>query len=122
MEEWMNANKLVINPYKTHLMVMASKKNLVNRKEVYMIASGFTIKPIETEKLLGGHIQQYLESNLHIRDHKEFLLNQLNSRLTCLKNVCVNASFDTKLMVANGEMMSKLKYLITLRLGPSSTC
>jgi hypothetical protein len=113
LEEWMNANKLVINPDKTHLMVMASKNNK-KRKEVSMMAGGFTIKPSETEKLLGGHLHQTLEWNLHIRDHKGSLLNQLNSRLNGLKKVCVNASFGTKLMVANGVVMSKLSYLITL--------
>ena len=113
LEEWMNANKLVINPDKTHLMVMASKNNK-KRKEVFMMAGGFTIKPSETEKLLGGHLHQTLEWNLHIRDHKESLLNQLNSRLNGLKKVCVNASFGTKLMVVNGAVMSKLSYLITL--------
>ena len=60
LEEWMNANKLVINPDKTHLMVMASKNNK-KRKEVFMMAGGFTIKPSETEKLLGGHLHQSLE-------------------------------------------------------------
>ena len=50
----MNANKLVINPDKTHLMVMASKKNDRKRMEVSMKAGEFTINPTETEKLLGG--------------------------------------------------------------------
>jgi hypothetical protein len=114
LEEWMNANKLVINPDKTHLMVMASKKNTAKRKEVSMMAGGFIIKPTESEKLLGGQLHQSLEWNLHIRDHKGSLLNQLNSRLNGLRKVCVNASFGTKLMVANGVVMSKLAYLITL--------
>ena len=58
LEEWMNANKLVINPDTTHLMVMAtkSKTNTAKRKEVSMRAGGFTIKPSETEKLLGCHL------------------------------------------------------------------
>ena len=36
------------------------------------------------------------------------LLYQLNRTLNGLKKVCVNASFGTKLMVANGVVMSKL--------------
>ena len=32
LEEWMHANKLVINPDKTHLMVMASKKKTISRE------------------------------------------------------------------------------------------
>ena len=53
LEDWMNANKLVINPDKTHLMVMGSKKDAAQRKRVYMMDGGFTIKPTGSEKLLG---------------------------------------------------------------------
>ena len=114
LEEWMNANKLVINPDKTHLMVMAAKKDKAKRRQVSMKAGDFTIQPTESEKLLGGHLHQSLEWKLHIRDHKESLMNQLNSRLNGLRKLCVNASFGTRLMVANGVVMSKLVYLITL--------
>ena len=41
-------------------------------------------------------------------------MKQLTSRLNGLRKVCVNASFGTRLMVANGVVMSKLSYLITL--------
>ena len=56
LEEWMNSNKLVINPDKTHLMVMANKKDTAKRKEVTMMAGGYIIKPSESEKLLGGQL------------------------------------------------------------------
>jgi hypothetical protein len=114
LEDWMNANKLVINPDKTHLMVMASKKNSMKRLEVSLQAGEYIIKPTETEKLLGGQLHQSLKWNLHVRDHKESLMNQLTSRINALKRVSENASFGTKLMIANGIIMSKLTYLITL--------
>ena len=114
LAEWMNANKLVINPDKTHLMVMGSKKHVAKRKQVSMMAGDFIIKPSETEKLLGGQLHQGLEWKLHLRDHKGSLLNQLSSRLNGLKKVSVNADFSTKLMVANGVVISKLTYLITV--------
>ena len=56
----MNSNKLVINPDKTHLMVMGSRKHAAKRKEVSLLAEGFVIKPSETEKLLGGQLHQVL--------------------------------------------------------------
>ena len=114
LEDWMNANKLVINPDKTHLMVMADKKNSVKRKNVTIQAGEHTIKATEKEKLLGGLLHQSLKWNTHIRDDKESLISQLTSRLNGLKRMSVNASFGTKLMVANGIVMSKLVYLITL--------
>ena len=100
LEEWMHANKLVINPDKTHLMVMASKKNDIKRREVSMKAGGFTIKPSQTEKLLGGQLHQSLQWNHHLRDHEQSLMKQLTSRINGLKRVFGSASF--KLMVANG--------------------
>jgi hypothetical protein len=87
LEDWMNANKLVINPDKTHLMMMGIKKDAAKRKRVYMMAGVFTIKPTESEKLLGCHCQlhQSLDWKFHVQDHKGSLLNQLNSRLNGLK-------------------------------------
>ena len=114
LAEWMNANKLVINPDKTHLMVMGSRKHTAKRKQVSMMAGDFIIKPSETEKLLGGQLHHGLEWKLHLRDHKGSLLSQLSSRLNGLKKVSINADFSTKLMVANGVILSKLTYLITL--------
>ena len=110
----MNANKLVINPDKTHLMVMGGKKNNEKRKEVKLEAGAFTITPSQTEKLLGGQLHQSLKWNQHIRDHDHSLMKQLTGRINGLRRVCGSASFGTKLMVANGIVMSKLMYLITL--------
>ena len=62
LEEWMNNNKLVINPDKTHLMVIGSDKATRIRQQVNIMAGEYCIKPTETEKLLGGHIHQSLKS------------------------------------------------------------
>ena len=114
LAEWMNSNKLVINPDKTHLMVMGSRKHRNMRKDVSILAGNHIIVPTESEKLLGGLLHQELGWGQLIRDHKASLLNQLNSRMYGLRKVCKNASFHTKLMVANGVFMSKMVYLITL--------
>ena len=114
MEEWMNNNKLVINPDKTHLMVIGTKKTSELRKQVSMMAGGFPIRPTETEKLLGGEIHQSLKWNQHLADSKSSLTKQLRSRNNGLKKISRNAQFSTRLMVANGAVQSKLVYLITL--------
>ena len=114
IENWMNANRLVINPDKTHLLVIGSRRHSTLRNSVSMSAGGFVVKPSEFEKLLGGMLHQNLTWNLHIRDHKGSLLSQLNSRINGLRKLSINANFQTRLMVANGVVMSKLTYLITL--------
>ena len=114
LAEWMSSNKLVINPDKTHLMVMGRRRHVDSRSEVSLKAGEFDIRPTESEKLLGAQLHQNLGWGLHIRDHKSSLLNQLSRRINGLKKICGNATFSTRLMVANGVVMSKLTYLITL--------
>ena len=114
LEDWMNSNKLVINPDKTHLMVMAGKKDAAKRMSVSIQAGAHNIFPTEKEKMLGGLLHQSLKWNTHIRDDRESLLNQLTSRINGLRKVCINGSFETKCMIANGIVMSKIVYLITV--------
>ena len=114
LEEWISGNKLVINPDKTHLMVMGPKKISARRNQVSIQAGPFTITPTESEKLLGGHLHQSLQWNHHIRDHKNSIMKQLTSRINGLKKIARNSTFNTRLMVANGVVMSKLVYLITV--------
>ena len=114
LADWMNNNKLVINPDKTHLLVLGSSGRAGLRQQVSLVADNHVIKPTESEKLLGGQIHQSLKWNQHIRDHKSSMIRQLTSRLNGLKKVSKNATFSTRLMVANGVVMSKLVYLITL--------
>ena len=114
LEDWISGNRLVINPDKTHLMVMSPKKIKLKRNQVSIQAGTYTIKPSETETLLGGHLHQSLQWNHHISDGRKSLSKQLSSRINGLKKISRNASFNTRLMVANGVFMSKVMYLITV--------
>ena len=108
LEDWISGNKLVINPDKTHLLVMGPKKVKARRQQVSIQAGGFTIRPTETEKLLGGHLHQSLQWNHHLLDGKKSLSKQLTSRINGLKKISGSATFSTRLMVANGVFMSKV--------------
>ena len=109
LEDWLNGNKLVINPDKTHLMVMGPKKFSARRNQVSIQAGPFTIKPIESEKMLGGILHQSLKWNTHIRDSKDSLMKQITGRMNGLKKVAGNSTFKT-----NGVITSKVLYLITV--------
>ena len=113
LEDWISGNKLVINPDKTHLMVMGPKRIQARRLQVSIQAGGFNISPTETETLLGGHLHQSLQWNHHISDGRKSLSKQLTSRLNGLKKIAASATFNTRLMLANGVFMSKVMYLIT---------
>jgi hypothetical protein len=45
LEDWMNNNMLVINPDKTHLMVMGTRKTAARRQQVSMMAGTYVISP-----------------------------------------------------------------------------
>ena len=100
-------------------MVIASRGNAPLRRQVSMMAGTFCIKPSETETLLGGHVHQTLQWNQHISDHKCSLIRQLTGRINGLKQIARTATFSTRLMIANGAIMSKLVYLITVWGGAS---
>ena len=95
-------------------MVMGTKRISVMRKKVSIQAGQFTIKPTESEKLLGGHLHQSLKWNHHIRDSEHSIMKQITGRTNGLKKIASNSTFKTRLMVANGVIMSKLIYLITV--------
>ena len=114
LEDWISGNRLVINPDKTHLMVMGPKKIRAKRLQVSIRAGGFEITPTETETMLGAHLHQSLQWNHHISGSNKSLMKQLISRTNGLKKIAAGATFNTRLMLANGVFMSKLMYLITV--------
>ena len=114
IEQYMVANRLVINSDKTHLVVMASKKNEAARQSVELRAGQFTILPSPTEKLLGCSINQNLKWQTHIQTGESSLIKQLTSRLNALQKVSIHATFKTRLSAANGVFMPVLAYLLPL--------
>ena len=114
IEDWVNDNKLVINADKTHLLVLGPKKIYNRRKEVKIQAGPYSIKPTDSEKLLGANLHESMQWNWHIRDHSKSIMRQLTTRVNGLKRIAKTATFKTRLMIANGAVMSKAVYLISV--------
>ena len=112
--DYMAANKLVINGDKTHLVVMGTSHTAAHRDDVKLEAGPHTILPSSTEKLLGGRISQDLKWKQHILEGDESLVKQLTSRINGLCMLSSRTSMKTRLMVANGIVVSKICYLIQL--------
>ena len=114
VSKYMAANKLVINPDKTHLLVLGSRAMSERRNLVSLQADGHVITPSKQEKLLGCIVSENLKWRNHILDHEQSMIRQLTSRVNGLSLITSRADFNTKLMVANGLVISKLSYLIQL--------
>ena len=112
--DYMAANKLVINGDKTHLVVMGTRHTAAKRADVRLEAGPHIIQPSPSEKLLGAHISQDLKWKQHILESDQSLVKQITSRINGLAILSPRASLETRLMVANGIVMSKLCYLIQL--------
>ena len=113
VEEWMSANKLVINGDKTHLLVAANRAQQHKREEVTLHAGGFTIEPSDHEKLLGGVVSNNGKWNMMISGAKKSISQQLGARINALKLLRC-ADVKTRLMVATATVQSKLQYLMPL--------
>jgi hypothetical protein len=114
ISKYMVANKLVINDDKTHLVVMAKQGQVRTRELVSLQAGEHTILPIRTTKLLGAHISEDLKWKEHLLTNEHSVIRQLTSRVNGLCLISSRASFQTRLMVANGIVISQLCYLIQL--------
>ena len=114
ISQYMVANRLVINDEKTHLVVLGTKSMTVKRDSVSLQAGVHTITPTKNEKLLGCEVSQDLKWRHHLMDSEQSTIRQLTSRINGLCMISSRADFNTKLMVANGIVMSKVCYLIQL--------
>ena len=81
----MHSNKLVINADKTHYIVVAGRKTGRLRQEVKLQAGGYTIKQSDNEKLLGAIVANDGKWNMMIRDHKNYIIKQIKSRINAVK-------------------------------------
>ena len=114
ISKYMMSNKLVINDDKTHLVVMARNGQGAAREAVSLQAGAHIIKPVQTVKLLGGHISEDLKWKEHLLTNEHSVIRQLTSRVNGLCLISPRATFQTRLMVANGIVISQLCYLIQL--------
>ena len=73
------------------------------------------IKPSKSEKLLGCWVQDDLKWTKYLRDSKgDNLIRSLNIRLGALKKIRKVAGFRNRKMIAEGIVVSKVSYLISL--------
>ena len=111
VSHWMRANKLKLNPDKTHILLVGTQQRINSLDTtINVVIDGITLQedPSRMENLLGCKIQANLKWNKQI----ETLLVKLKSRLSCLMKIRYSASFETRKMLTEGVFNSVLLYCL----------
>ena len=110
---WMKANKLKVNPEKTHILTMGTQQRLSNlAHKVIVNMDGVQLQDDQAgaELLLGCKVQ----ANLKWHKHVAFLKSKLSSRLMGLMNLRYIAPYRTRNTIAEGIFNSVLVYCLPL--------
>ena len=107
-------NRLVINDSKTQLVIVGPRKHQHMRNEVFVDTGSVLVHPKESGRLLGVNIHQSLKWKYHVMEADTSVLKCLTSRLNSLKSKAANASFKSRLLLANAYFMSSLIYTISV--------
>ena len=111
--EWMKANKLKLNPDKTHILVMGTEQKLRNlTSSVQVVMDGVLLKedPSKTELLLGCQ----LEAGLKWREQIKYVVSKLKTRLVALTNLRFIVPYYTRKLITQGIFNSTLAYCLPL--------
>ena len=99
---------------------MGTRKDAALRKTVKVDTDTVVVTPVATEKLLGLQIHESLKFAEHCRDSKKSLFSKLIPRMNALRKLSRNATFKTRLMVANSTIISLFTYMISVWEAPRS--
>ena len=102
--DWFRKNEMIINPDKFQAVILDKKKS--NLTNILLAIDNQTIKSVPSVELLGIHLDDKLNFNLHISNICRSAVNQLNA-LIRLKS-CL--SFNAKRVLINSYTISNFNY------------
>ena len=102
--DWFTKNKMIINPDKFQAIILDKKKS--NLTNIPLNIDNQTIKSVTSVELLGIHLDDKLNNNLHISNICRSAANQLNA-LMRLKSYL---SFNAKRVLINSYIISNFNY------------
>ena len=102
--DWFRKNEMIINPDKFQAIILDKKKS--NLTKIPLTIDNQTIKSVPSVELLGIHLDDKLNFNLHISNICRSAANQLNA-LIRLKSYL---SFNVKRVLINSYIISNFNY------------
>ena len=113
MQEYMDAHHLKFNSDKTQILI--KKKGINNtHKELNLTMNEKVINQSESVKVLGIVISQDEKYEEYLITGEKSMLNFLNKRLNMLKILSKHADFKTRKALAEGLILSKIDYCVSL--------
>ena len=121
IKNYLNNHKMTMNPTKTLLWETMLKQKLCKLKgeppKLITIDNKSNIKevlPKKHDKCLGGIISNDLQWNAMIENSKEAILPELRRKLGILRHIASNIPQAGKQLLANGLILGKINYLISI--------
>ena len=108
--DWFTKNEMIIDPDKFQAIILDKKKS--NLTNIPLTVDNQTIKSVPSVELLGIHLDDKLNFNLHISNICRSAANQLNA-LIRLKNYL---SFNAKRVLINSYIISNFNYCPLVRM------
>ena len=122
------ANKLAINRTKTNIQeIMIPQKKARQKEETPTLrerendGSEKLIKSKKECRILGGNMQENMSWGAHLDWGEEALLTTARQKLGVLKHLGKTLPFKTRKMMAEGLILSKIRYLIPIWGGAGDT-
>ena len=104
--DWFTKNEMIINPDKYQAIILDKKKS--DLTNIPLTIDNQTIKSVPSAELLGIHLDDKLNFNLHISNICRSAANQLNALLR-LKSYL---SFNAKRILINSYIISNFNYCL----------
>ena len=112
IENWCSKNQMVLNTNKTKCMLMGTqqRKSRIDSPELNLYASNKLIENVESEKLLGVHIDGSLRYNHHI----DSVCKSLTYKLYTLRKIKKFLPLHTRKLFYNAYILPSLNYCLTI--------
>jgi len=103
---WCKINNMSINPVKTKCMLISSKHRLKRQSTLSLEIDSHYIDNVSSQKVMGIHVENCLQWNVHIRD----VCNKLAIKINLLKRLTPFLNTDMKNLFYNAYIIPQFDY------------
>lgn len=109
IQKWCTLNNMMINPNKSKCMLIGSKQKIKNINLNLKIDNN-AIENVTSHKILGLYIDKHLQWKVHI----DKTCSKISSKITLLKKISNDLTFDMKKLFHNSYILTTFDYCCTI--------